>query len=70
MSLSIPIGEIFEAFINWLTDSFSVIFDAISAVLNFAIEALENILLLDHSQVYPGIILVLLGAYLTYFLFC
>jgi glycine betaine/proline transport system permease protein len=69
MSLSIPIGEIFEAFINWLTDSFSVIFDAISAVLNFAIEALENILLLDHSQVYPGIILVLLGGYLTYFLF-
>lgn len=65
MSWSIPIGEVFEAFINWLTDSFSVIFDAISAVLNFAIEALENILLLEHSQIYPALTLVILLAFLT-----
>lgn len=64
----IPLGEIFEAFINWLTDSFSVFFDAVSAVLNFAIEALENILLLSHAEVYPSAILVALGAWLTYLL--
>lgn len=65
MTWSIPIGEIFEAFINWLTDSFSVIFDIISGVLNFAIEALENILLLDHSKIYPALTLVVLLAFLT-----
>ena len=65
---SIPVGEVFEAFINWLKDSFSMVFNGISAVLNFAIEALENVLLLDHSQIYPSVILVLLGAFLAYHL--
>jgi glycine betaine/proline transport system permease protein len=66
MLYKIPIGEVFEAFINWLKDSFSVVFNAISAVLNFAIEALENVLLLNHAAVYPAVILVLLAGLLVY----
>jgi len=65
--ISIPIGETFETFITWLKDSFSVVFDAISAVLNFAIEALENVLLLNHTQVYPALILIALTAFLAHF---
>lgn len=68
MTWSIPIGEVFEAFINWLTDSFSVVFDGISAVLNFAIEALENVLLLNHAQVYPAVILVIALGLMTWYL--
>ena len=65
--ISIPIGETFEAFVEWLKDSFSVVFDAISATLDFAITALENVLLLDHSQIYPSLILALLGGFLAWF---
>lgn len=65
--ISIPIGETFESFITWLKDSFSVVFDAISAILNFAIEALENVLLLNHTQFYPALILIALTAFLAHF---
>lgn len=65
MSIRIPIGEWFEAFITWLKDSFSVIFDGVSAVLNFAIGALENVLMLDHTRIYPAVILVLSGGFLA-----
>lgn len=65
--ISIPIGETFEAIIDWLKDTFAVVFTAISAVLNFAIEALENVLLLRHDMIYPSIALALLAAFLGWF---
>ena len=68
MNINIPVGEVFEAFITWLKDSGKVFFDAVSAVLNFAIEALEHVLLIDHTEIYPAVIFVLLAAFLSYVL--
>lgn len=59
--ISIPIGKIFEAFINWLRDTFAIVFDAISAILDFAITALENVLLIQHDVIYPSFVLALVG---------
>jgi glycine betaine/proline transport system permease protein len=64
--ISIPIGEIFEAFIEWLKDTFAVVFDAISAVLDFAIQALENVLLLQHDEIYPSLILAIGAGFLAF----
>lgn len=44
MEINLRIGQSFESFINWLTDNFSVFFDAISDGVKSLIEILENIL--------------------------
>ncbi|MFP4540445.1 MAG: hypothetical protein ACLFR7_02350, partial [Opitutales bacterium] len=66
---SIPVGATFEAIIDWLKDHFTFLFEAIDAVLNFTIRALEHILLLSHEPIYPSLaialILGLLGFYLV-----
>jgi glycine betaine/proline transport system permease protein len=54
---SIPLGQTFEAIIDWLKDNVTFLFDAIHAVLDYSIRALERILLLDHSAVYPSLII-------------
>jgi len=61
---SIPIGETFEVFVNWLKDTFRVLFDLFSSVLDFSISLLENVILLNYQDssaiVIFGLILSLL----------
>lgn len=65
----LPVGEVFESLINWLKDSFSLFFAAISSVLDFAISALENVLMLDHAPVYPAVALAcLIGLLIAFFM--
>jgi len=66
--MSIPIGSTFERFINWLTSTFGGVFDAISAVLDWAISTLENALLLDATKIYPSVFIALLAGIITLFL--
>ena len=53
---SIPLGEYFETFVNWLIDSFQGFFDAISDVLDFSITVLERTLMLDAQVLYAPIL--------------
>jgi glycine betaine/proline transport system permease protein len=62
---SLPIGEYFETFVNWLIDSFQGFFDAISDVLDFSITILERTFLLDAQVLYAPILFGLLFALVT-----
>ncbi len=65
---SIPLGEYFETFVNWLIDSFQGFFDAISDVLDFSITVLERTLMLDAQVFYAPILFGILLAFVTGFL--
>jgi glycine betaine/proline transport system permease protein len=62
---SIPLGEYFETFVNWLIDSFQGFFDAISDVLDFSITVLERTLMLDAQVLYAPILFGILFALVT-----
>jgi len=44
----IPVGKLFENIINWMTDHFEVVFDAISNGVTAILNGLEFLLLLPH----------------------
>lgn len=56
----IPVGEYFEAIVNWLKSTFSAVFDLVSDILDFSITVLERTLLLDPVGVYPSVLFGLL----------
>ena len=60
--IEIPIGENFEAFVNWLKTTFKVVFDLISDILNFSIDILEKTLLLEPEGLFPSVLFGLLLA--------
>lgn len=64
----VPVGSFFEAVIDWLKDNVSIVFELIDTVLEFAIRALEQILLLNHAAIYPSVIITLLAGIIGYFL--
>lgn len=59
--MRVPIGDIFETWVQWLRETFGAFFDLISAILNYAITFLERVFLLEHSVVYPSVIFALLS---------
>ncbi len=64
----IPVGSFFEALIDWLKDNLSFVFGAIDSVLDFTIRALEQIVLLRHSAIYPSVVAVLIVGLLIFFI--
>lgn len=44
----IPVGDLFENLINWLTDNLSLVFDGIGSGVLGVLNALETVLLLPH----------------------
>lgn len=66
---SLPIGETFEIFVNWLKDTFRVLFDLFSSVLDFSISLLEDVILLNYqdpaASIIFGVLLALLVAILV-----
>ena len=61
--INLPIGKVFEAVIDWLTDNLDPVFDAISFILTQLIEAFEAGLLFV-----PSIILIILLAALAWWI--
>jgi glycine betaine/proline transport system permease protein len=62
---SLPIGETFETFVNWLKDTFRVVFDLFSSVLDFSISLLEDVILLNYQNPTASILFGLLFAILV-----
>jgi glycine betaine/proline transport system permease protein len=62
---TLPLGEYFETFVNWLIDSFQGFFDAVSDVLDFSITVLERMLLLDAQVIYAPILFGILFSFVT-----
>lgn len=60
--IELPIGENFEAFVDWLKESFSGFFSLVSDVLGFSITVLENTLLLNSQTLYASVLFGLLLA--------
>jgi glycine betaine/proline transport system permease protein len=60
--IELPIGENFEAFVDWLKESFSGFFSLVSDVLDFSITVLENTLLLNSQTLYASVLFGLLLA--------
>ncbi len=60
--IELPIGEKFDAFVDWLKQSFKGFFDLVSDILDFSITFLENTLLLNSETVYASVLFGLLLA--------
>lgn len=63
--INIPIGEYFEALVRWLKETFKGLFDAISGILDFSIQVLEETLLLEVGPVYPSVLFGLILAFVA-----
>ncbi len=60
---SIPLGDYFEAFIDFFQEYFGIIFDGISSFLNVSVGALEGFFLL-----LPGLIVMILFGVLAWYI--
>lgn len=60
--IDIPIGETFEAFVEWLKSTFQGVFDLFRQILDYSITLLENTLLLNEEVVASSL---LFGTVLT-----
>lgn len=65
---NVPVGRFFEAVIDWLKENLGFLFDLIDTVLGFSIRTLEQLLLLDHSKMYPSVVLAVAAAVVGFFL--
>jgi glycine betaine/proline transport system permease protein len=65
---SLPIGETFETFVNWLKDTFRIVFDLFSTVLDFSISLLEDVILLNYENAAASVLFGLVLATLIAFL--
>ncbi len=63
--IDIPVGQLIEILIDTLQVKAGFVFDFIKTVIQFLVERLENILLLEPFIVYPGVVLAVLAGILT-----
>lgn len=56
--MRIPVGDVFDKIIRWLTDNFEAVFDGIGSTVQAVLGALESVLLWPH----PFIMILLMGA--------
>ena len=56
--IELPIGEVFENIVNWMTDNWEPFFDGISWFVNLIVSSLENVFLLPP----PLLMIAIIGA--------
>lgn len=58
----IPVGNLFEQVVEWLSENATIIFDVISAIIDFFVVNIQNLLFVVH----PVAIIIILAALAWY----